>query len=91
MTTFIKDPQSVLDYQFDWSLWLAAENDDVINSFALTVPEGITLGTNNEVSGKVTFFLSGGTPGVTYPITCQITTAAQRIIDRSFDVDVQQR
>jgi len=40
MTRFLKDPDAVLDYGFDWSDWLA--DGETISTSTWTVETGIT-------------------------------------------------
>ena len=39
LTTFLKDPEAVLDYTVDWGIWL---DTDTISTSNWTVPAGIT-------------------------------------------------
>lgn len=88
-----KDTASMLDFVFDWSSWLAS--GETISSFTVTVPTGITLGTGakapSQADGKVTYWLSGGTAGVTYPIQCTIVTSAGRTDNRKMIIRVVDR
>ncbi len=87
-----KDPNAVLDYGLDWGVplksWLAGET---IASVAWTVPPGLTQvsASNSDTVAKVR--LSGGTVGVTYTITCRITTSTGQVEDRSFRVVIRER
>jgi hypothetical protein len=87
-----KAPASVLDYQLDWSAWLA--NGETISSADVTADAGITVnptGKATSVSGGiVTFWLGGGTAGVTYHVTVTVTTTA-RVDSRTIQVQVGQR
>lgn len=87
-TTLVKDPDSVLDYGFDWSLWL---NGDTISTSAWTVPVGLTKDSDSATTTTTTIWLSGGTPGQLYPITDRVVTAGGRTDDRSFKLRVQER
>lgn len=78
---FQKDPQAVLDYQWDWSAWLAA--GDTIVSHTVTAAAGLTVDSSSHTGTAVTAWLSGGTEGVMYPVTCHIVTAAGREDDRT--------
>lgn len=85
--SFGKDPDAVLDYQFDWSAWLAG---DTIASHAVTVPTGLTLVSSSNSSTAVTVWLAGGVAGVSYPVTCHIVTAAGREDDRTIFVAIRE-
>lgn len=85
-----KDPTAVLDYQFYWGAWLAS--GESITATNIVVPPGITLQSQPVVSGAmVTFWLAGGTAGVTYLIQCEIQTSQGRTDSRSFNLQVQTR
>lgn len=90
-SSFLKDPDSQLDYKFDWSSWL--ETDEVISSYVLTVPTGLTEVTSSNDNDSVTVWLSGGTAGTTYEVVCRITTNSNpaRTEDRTMDFKVIQR
>jgi hypothetical protein len=88
--TIVKDPNAVLDYTFDWSEWLDAITD-TIASKTIVAETGIT-NDSSSISGKtVIAWLSGGTAGVTYRVTCRIVTAGARTDDRSIFIKVKER
>jgi hypothetical protein len=85
---FTKDPDAVLDYKFDWSNWL--ESGEVIDSYVLTIPTGITKVSDSEDNTSVTVWLSGGTAGTQYQIACKITTDSTpvaRVDERTMLID----
>lgn len=86
--TFTKDPQSTLDYQFDWSDWLSG---DVIASSVWEVTAGISTANPTNTPTTTTVFLSGGAVGVKYIVTNRITTSQGRTEDRRFQLNVVQR
>lgn len=90
---FSKDPESILDFVFDWSTWLAV--GETISSFVMTVPTGLVEGTGlqatTQAAGKVTVWLSGGTAGSTYLVECKITTSTGRVDERQIIVMVVER
>jgi hypothetical protein len=79
--TFKKDPDATLDYTWDWTRWLKA--DETITSQTVIVPSGITLISSGAEDGFVTAWLSGGVNGQTYTVTCRIETDQAREDDRS--------
>ena len=88
--TITKDPDAVLDYIFDWEDWI----DDVSDTLAdhTMVPEsGITVDSSSIVSKTVVAWVSGGTVGTTYRLTCRIVTAAGRTDDRSIFLKIRER
>jgi len=89
MKTFIKDPDAILDYNWDWREWLG---EDTIDSFAVTVPTGMSLIAEEQLtSGIISAWLSGGTVKQSYTVTCQITTLGGRTEERSAVFNIQER
>jgi len=89
-STFTKDPDAVLDYQFDWSDWLP--EGDTIQDASVTATAGLTVAPYLTVSTTaVTCWLSGGTAGLDYIVTCHIETAGGRVDERSIKVQVRER
>lgn len=87
--TWLKDPDAVLDYTFDWSGWLAS--GETITTATVTAADGITLDSDDEAGGVVTVWLSGGTANTRYAVACLITTDQGRTDERTRYVDVRER
>lgn len=89
----IKDPIAKLDFGFNWrpegEEWL--EDDEIIASYIITVPAGITKVTDSQAAGIVTVWLSGGTVGTWYSVACKITTSKGRTDERTIQIEVQER
>ena len=85
---FTKDPDAVLDYEFDWSAWLGT---DTIATHTVTAPAGLTVDSTEATTTTVTMWLSGGTDGASYAVTCHIVTAAGREDDRTATITMQSR
>jgi hypothetical protein len=89
----LKDPEAILDYIWDWTAWL----DDIVDTLAfetVTVPTGLVLESEAIVGKTVVAFISGGTVGQTYPVTCHITTAGgnpPREDDRTIFLKISER
>ena len=90
-SSFLKDPDAILDYKFDWSNWL--ESGEIIASHTMTVDTGITKVSSSNDDDSVTVWLSGGTAGGRYNVTCRITTDTlpARVEDRTMRILVVQR
>lgn len=86
--SFVQDPAAVLDYEFDWSAWLGA---DTIATHTVTAAAGLTVDSSTATTTAVTAWLSGGTVGESYAVTCHIVTAAGREDDRTVTVTVRER
>ena len=98
--TVHKDPDAVLDYVFDWapltnergrSDWLAS--GETISTRTIVAAAGITVDSSSitEAGKSVTVWLSGGTAGVNYGVTCRVTTSQSRTDDRTMTVMVRER
>lgn len=89
MREFLKDPDAVLDYVFDWSSWLSA--GETISTATFTVETGLTKDSESNTSTTAKVWLSGGTVGERYMITSRVTTNQGRTDDRSAVVRVADR
>lgn len=84
-----KDPDSVLDYVWDFTDWLAS--GDTVSSHVVVADPGITVESSSNDSEKVTVWLSGGTPGSVYSVTVRVTTFQNRVVDRTVGFVVLER
>jgi hypothetical protein len=85
---FVKDPSAVLDYAWDWATWLGS---DTIEGFTVTVEAGLVLDSTTGSTTAVTAWLSGGTAGAEYDVTCRVVTAGGRTDERTIKVRVEER
>jgi hypothetical protein len=83
---FGQDPEEDFDYQFDFTYLLV--DLETISTYELTVPDGITVDNDSNSDTAVTFWVSGGTAGETYHITCEVTTSAAREYVSSIDITI---
>lgn len=85
-----KDPDATLDYQLDWSDWLAT--GESISSAAVTVTDA-TLVSTVTTNTTVTAWISGGTVGNRVTIKYHITTnnSPARIDERTLTIRVANR
>ncbi len=88
MTAYLKDPDAVLDYAWDWTAWLA-EGETI--SAATVTATGVTVDSSSEDGGVVTAWISGGTAGVGATATCRVVTSQGRTDDRSLSLTIAQR
>lgn len=86
---FIKDPDAELDYQFNWSDWLGV--GETISSASFTADAGLTVDSTGHDDTVATIWVSGGTAGNVYRVTCHIVTSATRADDRSINIRVMER
>lgn len=87
--SYIKDPDAVLDYQWDWSSWLPT--GDTIASATVTAETGLTVDSYSNTATAVTAWLSGGMVGESYSVTCRVVTADGRTDDRTITLLVTQQ
>lgn len=87
-----RDPNSKLDYQIDWSAFLTG-GDTIATAVWTCSPSTIIASSpaSSIVGGTAAkVWLEGGTAGLTYTLTCRITTSAGRTDDRSVRVKVEE-
>ena len=100
MDAFLKDPDAVLDYKFDWkaltngsgtSDWLQA--GETISSHTIDEDTGITVVSSapSDTNTSVTAWLSGGTAEVDYAVRCEIVTSSARTDERTMTIQVRER
>jgi len=100
IATKIKDPDAVLDFKFDFKTnsngrgfadWL--EVGETITSHVMTVESGLTKDSSSitDSGTTITVWLSGGTAGVEYAVTCRIVTSAGRTDERTGTISVAER
>lgn len=97
---FLKDPDAVLDYKFDWAAltnssgdsdWL--ESGETISTYTITAETGITVDSDSktDTDTSVTVWLSGGTAGADYEVACEIVTSSSRTDERTIKIQVRER
>lgn len=90
MTKYMKDPDAVLDFLWDWSTWLTA--GDTIASHAVLLAEGdVAIDSSSHTTTTVTAWLSAGTAETDSSVTARVTTAQGRTDDRTITIYVRQR
>ena len=87
-----KDPDSTLDYQLDWSAWLA---DGVsITALTVTATAGVEVESSSFTATTTTAWLSGGTAGEIALVTFHITTDSSpvsQVDDRTLKLRILER
>jgi len=84
--SFIKDPQAVLDFNWDWSVWLG--EGETITDKTVTPDVGLTVNSSSINGGIVAAWLAGGEIGTSYSVACTITTSAGRTETRRIQISV---
>lgn len=88
----IHDPQSTLDYGFDLSAWLVKGDQIVSGSWSISGLDGaLTISSSTTTAKTVTVWLTGGTNGNQYHVTCHFTTVGGRVDDRTLLIVVADR
>lgn len=72
MNVFTKHPEEILDYKFDFTKFLST--GETITSRTVTVEAGLNKDADTFNSTSVTVWLSGGTAGNRYLVTCKVNT-----------------
>lgn len=88
-STFLKDSDAILDYEFNWAEWLSTSEE--ITSYEIIATPGITVDSSTNTETKVTVWLSSGAAGQPYAVTCRITTNQGRTDDRTMTIRVVNR
>lgn len=88
-TSWIKDPDAVLDYTFNWTTWLADASDEIVSYEVFA--DGVTVDSHFRIDGQVTAWVSGGTVGATATVTNRIVTSAGRTEDRTIKLFIRDR
>lgn len=87
--SFTKDPDSILDYAFDWVDWL--QHGEAITSHTVVAATGITKDSDSETAGVVKVWLSGGIAGHRHNVSCKIATNLDRTEERSMRISCRER
>jgi len=90
MPLHAKDPSATLDYSFDWSDWLQGAEAITSTNWSVTPTGGLTLGAETAAGNTRGVFVSSGTLGARYRLTCQIETDLGRTAEQSLAVRVME-
>ncbi len=89
--TIFKDPDSTLDYTFDWNDWLD-DGQTILSANATPEPNGVTKDQPEQISnGLVTVRVSGGLVGNVHGLTCRITTNNGQVDERTIYFEIIER
>lgn len=78
LETFRKSAIDVIDYDFDYSLWLSKRGNDTINSFTVTAPSDLHIEQSVQLQNTIKTFIGGGISGKNYELSCTIQTVGGR-------------
>ena len=92
MAVYVKDPDAVLDYGFDWEEEGFLQTGETIADSDWTIPDGLDESSGTDFDNTLTtVWLSGGTDGEDYTVSNHITTSAGREDIRSHVIKVRSR
>jgi hypothetical protein len=83
VTFYYKDPDATLDYIWNWSAYLTADDDTILTHSFLTSSTDVSVLSSLQTDTTTTAWLTGGTAFTEYGITCRITTHGGRTDDRT--------
>lgn len=89
-----KDPAAVLDYEMDWSAWLAVGETLQSTPLPVVTPSDPALTVSNIAVAdqtKVRFRVGGGAAAANYTITVRITTSIGQVDERTILFPVRER
>lgn len=93
MSLMIKDPDSRIDYAFDWSA--AYLDGQILVASTWTVDPvalgGVTIDASAFDAEKSSATLSGGIVGIAYRVTNRVTLSDGQVDERSLVLRVEQR
>lgn len=89
MTRYVKDPDDVADYGWDWAPHLLAGETITTSTWDVTAGLTSTDFPDSHTDTKTTIWLSGGSNGRTYAVTNHVTTNQGREKDKAFLVMVR--
>ncbi|SAL19744.1 hypothetical protein AWB68_00681 [Caballeronia choica] len=87
--SFVKDPVSVLDFQWDWSEWLG--EGETLSDKDVSADDGVTVNSSSIDGPVVSAWIAGGTSGKSYNVKCKVTTSSGRVDARTISIDVRNR
>lgn len=90
IASFTKDPDAILDYEIDWSRWLAS-GDQLSSSEWSSSSEALTIDSSDYSTKASKCWLSGGIAGESYLVRCRVVTTQGRRDDRTIRVTCAER
>lgn len=87
--TIAKDPNSVLNYAWDFTDWLIT--GDSLSDHSVIADAGITVDSSAINGAYVDVVLSGGTVGTSYDVTVRVTTSNGYVVDRTVIFSIGER
>jgi len=86
-----KDPVDQATFNFNWGAWINGSDPVLTVNSVSASPSGLTIGTPSLNNNVVSVVLTGGTAGINYTVSCQVTTVGGTVAKRSGILPVQTR
>lgn len=92
LAKYEKQPVEALDYEVNYSEWLASVGDTATGNanLVVTADAGITIGATTLLNGLAKARISGGTDGITYKVTFTVTTAGALVKQAEIKIKVKE-
>lgn len=93
-TSFVKDPDAVLDFAWSWASWVAEDetiDDATVVIVGASETTDLVIDSVGNTDTVVTAWLSAGDAGEHYSLTCHITTNQGRQDDRTIKLTIRER
>ncbi len=87
--TIDRDPNAVLDYKVDFTLWLDAMSDTLASH--TTTPTDVVVDSSSIVGKSVVLWISGGTVGTPGSVKIHVVTTGGRSDDRTIYFKIKER
>lgn len=73
----VKSPETVIDFEFDWTDWIAGESVGAISTSVWGASTGLTVDSSSVVGNLAKVMISGGSLGFDYYLTNIVTAGAK--------------
>lgn|SRR5574337_623020 len=73
----VKSPETVIDYEFDWSDWVTGESVGAISTSVWEASAGLTVDSSLVVGNLAKVMISGGSLGFDYYLTNVVTAGTK--------------
>lgn len=87
----VKDPDEVLDYEWNWGARRLVEGETIQTSVTLVSPPGLGVDSTTHDTTRAVVRVSGGTSGTSYRVTNRVTTSQGRVYDWTIIITVRPR
>lgn len=90
--SYIKDPESRVTVEWDWSAWLGEETIEGTPVVLVDPADGVEIdGAVTAAAGVVSVWVTGGTLGETVALTNRVTSSGGRIEDWTVYLKIREK